>query len=129
MVEVAQYKSVLSLGDSAPAFLTVIPESSQLFEYDNLSLSCGENSSILGWKVIRASGENLTVQSCEKWGTHTPFGCVLCAIKYEDRGIYWCESLAKERSNSVNITVHGMTVKNLFSISNNQNQKSWIRFS
>ncbi|XP_041821517.1 Fc receptor-like protein 5 isoform X2 [Chelmon rostratus] len=107
---------LLMKGVSDPALLTASPNSTQLFEYDNLSLSCGDNSSAGGWKVNRAtrtttSGDKLSLQRCgAKWGTSTPFGCVLQTAKKRDSGIYWCESPAGQRSNSVNITVYDGSV-------------------
>eukprot|EP00064_Thunnus_orientalis_P018519 superscaffoldBa00004299_g18620 len=100
--------------DSVPATLTVTPDSSQLFEYESLSLSCGENSSSTGWKVRRAvvTPDNNTyeISSCgDKWGTVTVFGCTIQTAKQPDSAIYWCESAARQRSNSASITVHGLS--------------------
>ncbi|KAM9335146.1 uncharacterized protein ABDE67_020103 [Symphorus nematophorus] len=39
----------------------------------------------------------------------TNSGCRIEIIKKHDSAIYWCESPAKQRSNSVNITVYGST--------------------
>ncbi|XP_044198002.1 neural cell adhesion molecule 2-like isoform X1 [Thunnus albacares] len=98
--------------DSVLATLTVTPDSSQLFEYESLSLSCGENSSSTGWGVRRAvvTSDNNTyeISSCgDKWGTVTVFGCTIQTAKQPDSAIYWCESAARQRSNSASITVHG----------------------
>ncbi|XP_076580468.1 high affinity immunoglobulin gamma Fc receptor I-like isoform X2 [Chaetodon auriga] len=107
---------LLMKDDSEPASLTASPNSSQLFEYENLSLSCGGGNISDGWKVNRAtkttaSGDKLTLQHCGvKWGTPTPFGCILQTAKKPDSGIYWCESPAGRRSNSVNISVYDEAV-------------------
>uniref|UniRef100_A0A3Q3WQB2 Ig-like domain-containing protein n=1 Tax=Mola mola TaxID=94237 RepID=A0A3Q3WQB2_MOLML len=98
--------------NSGTASLTVLPSSSQLFQYENLFLSCGNNSSLLGWRVFRAtstgtSRDRFGRQRCgTKWGTENASGCVLHTVKKPDSGIYWCESLARQRSNSVNIQIH-----------------------
>uniref|UniRef100_UPI0037E918DB sialoadhesin-like n=1 Tax=Semicossyphus pulcher TaxID=241346 RepID=UPI0037E918DB len=90
------------------ASLTVSPDSSQLFEYRNLiSLSCGDNSSSDGWRVIRATTSDQQLSTCgDKWGNPTSSGCHLKTPKTPDSATYWCESPARQRSNSVTITVH-----------------------
>ncbi|KAM7376862.1 hypothetical protein PAMA_013570 [Pampus argenteus] len=95
--------------DSAPASLTLTPDSSQLFEYERLSLSCGENST--GWQIRRSTAPSDKISNCgEEWGTLTDFGCMIQTAKRPDSAIYWCESAARQRSNSANVTVHGGAV-------------------
>nr|XP_046237400.1 B-cell receptor CD22-like isoform X2 [Scatophagus argus] len=100
---------LLMKDDSKPALLTASPNSIQLFEYDNVTLSCGHTSISQGWKVIRAtrnSDGKLSLQSCgTKWGTPTPVGCILKIAKYPDSGVHWCETSARQRSNPININV------------------------
>ncbi|KAI3376297.1 hypothetical protein L3Q82_016403, partial [Scortum barcoo] len=96
-----------SSDDLDPASLTVLPNSSQLFEYENITLSCGVN----GWRTVRATSSDNKVSPCgSKWGNPTTSGCTLNACKQPDSGVYWCESPSKQRSNSVSITVHGGSV-------------------
>ncbi|XP_053199668.1 low affinity immunoglobulin gamma Fc region receptor II-like [Scomber japonicus] len=97
-------------GNSAPVTLTVSPDSSQHFEYRSLDLSCGENSSFTGWKVRRFI-DNKKITSCgDEWGSPTSFGCQIQTAKRPDTGTYWCETDAKQLSNSVGITVHDGSV-------------------
>ncbi|XP_072235766.1 high affinity immunoglobulin gamma Fc receptor I-like [Leuresthes tenuis] len=92
--------------DSKPPFLTVSPDSSQLFEYDKLSLSCSNNSSSHGWRIQRFLLHNGILSSCGKGlGIQNSAECTIEIAKKQDSGIYWCESPAKQRSNSVNISI------------------------
>ncbi|XP_073330959.1 sialoadhesin-like isoform X2 [Pagrus major] len=97
--------------DSPPASLSVSPDSSQLYEYENVTLTCGGNSRSHGWEVMRAvntanSRGKLSLQTCgRKWGTPTDVGCILQTVKKTDSGVYWCESPARQRSNSVSFMV------------------------
>ncbi|XP_068164651.1 sialoadhesin-like isoform X2 [Antennarius striatus] len=82
-------------GGPAPVQLTLQPVSSQLFEYDNLTLDCGDGSGDRGWRVFRAvngstSHDRWSVQVCEpEWGAPTASGCILQTAKKTDSGMYW----------------------------------------
>ncbi|XP_069543777.1 sialoadhesin-like [Brachyistius frenatus] len=92
---------------SNPPSLTPSPDSSQHLEYEDLSLNCGNDTSSHGWRVRRFTASDGTMSSCgDKWGTPTPSGCHLTIVKQPDSALYWCETPAKRRSNSVNISVH-----------------------
>ncbi|XP_078020400.1 uncharacterized protein LOC117245744 isoform X2 [Epinephelus lanceolatus] len=92
--------------DSEPPLLTVSPDSSQMFEYKSLSLSCGDNSSSQGWKIIRSTTSDGKISSCGgTWGDLTSSGCDIRGAKQSDSATYWCESPAKQQSNSLNITI------------------------
>lgn len=89
--------------------LSATPNSSQLFLYENLSLSCGKASWSRGWKVMRAIGEpgNLSVQVCgHGWGISSELGCLLTTVQQYDTGIYWCQSTRSRRSGAVHIIVN-----------------------
>ncbi|XP_062301327.1 Fc receptor-like protein 5, partial [Scomber scombrus] len=94
-------------GNSVRVNLTVSPDSSQHFEYRSLNLSCGENSSFTGWNVRRFIDKKAITSCGDDWGSPTSFGCKIQTAKRPDTGIYWCETDAKQLSNSVSITVHG----------------------
>ncbi|XP_056224910.1 neural cell adhesion molecule 1-A-like isoform X2 [Seriola aureovittata] len=97
--------------DSEPVSLTAFPDSSQLIEYENLSLSCGADSGLRGWTVRRFTTFSGKLSSCgEKWGTPTSSGCHIHTAKQPDSAVYWCESPARQRSNSANITVYDKAV-------------------
>ncbi|XP_031734919.1 sialoadhesin-like, partial [Anarrhichthys ocellatus] len=114
----AAYKCNISGGFSSPSWLlmedgsdpvrlSVSPDSSQLLEYDTLSLSCG-NASVHGWNVIRSTTSTTSeeeISSCAKWGKLTSAGCVIQLTKVPDSATYWCQSPENQRSNSVQITV------------------------
>ncbi|XP_038587844.1 Fc receptor-like protein 5 isoform X2 [Micropterus salmoides] len=104
------YKCNIHSQESPSSWLLikVFGDTSQLFEYENLNVSCGDNSSVHEWKVMRnTTPEGGRFSSCGGlWGTLTHFGCILYTAKPLDSAIYWCESPARQRSNSVNITIH-----------------------
>ncbi|KAI4796438.1 hypothetical protein KUCAC02_026990 [Chaenocephalus aceratus] len=110
---------------SDPASLVMSPASAQVFEYRNLSLSCGENSSVDGWRIFRSTITTFSTSAngvptvnpggktsgCgDKWGNITSCGCNIYTSKQADTAIYWCESRAKQRSNSLNISIRGITL-------------------
>uniref|UniRef100_A0A671W7R4 Sialoadhesin-like n=1 Tax=Sparus aurata TaxID=8175 RepID=A0A671W7R4_SPAAU len=96
---------------SPPTSLSLSPDSSQLHEYENIILTCGDNSHFHGWRVMRAvntttSHGKLTLQTCgTNWGSPTNDGCTFQTVKKTDSGVYWCESPARQRSNSIHLTV------------------------
>ncbi|XP_008298540.1 Fc receptor-like protein 4 isoform X2 [Stegastes partitus] len=95
---------------SDSASLTVSPDSSQMFEYQHLSLNCGEKSSFHGWTVHRSKTSVSNISRCGDWGDVSASGCSLPTTKQKDSGLYWCESPARRRSNLVNLTVHDKSV-------------------
>ncbi|XP_074555290.1 sialoadhesin-like [Halichoeres trimaculatus] len=108
---------LLMRDDVEPTELMVSPDSSQMYEYKDFELSCGENSSSRGWRVFRARIQNDQDQDQDqelshcgdknkKWGSPTRSGCRFSTALKKDSATYWCESLTKQRSNSVNIVVH-----------------------
>ncbi|XP_078101172.1 sialoadhesin-like isoform X2 [Sander vitreus] len=102
---------MLMKDDSVPASLSASPDVSQLFEYHRLSLSCGTNSRSHGWRIFRATKldgkEGMLVNCSEKWGDASPSGCDIHTAKKTDSGVYWCESPARQRSNSLSISFYG----------------------
>ncbi|KAM6909399.1 CD166 antigen homolog A-like [Xenentodon cancila] len=94
--------------DSEAASLTLKPDVSQLLEYSSLSLSCGHNSNVHGWRIVRFTTSTKKLSTCgQDWGTATSSDCSLGTVKQHDSAIYWCETPAKRRSISVNISVYG----------------------
>ncbi|KAG7496860.1 Fc receptor 4 [Solea senegalensis] len=90
--------------------LTMFPESTQLSEYENLLLTCGndnDDNSSSGFHIKRFRLDTRTVSSCGvHWGIVTSSVCKVSTLKPADSGIYWCESLALQRSSSVNLTIY-----------------------
>nr|XP_033465118.1 Fc receptor-like protein 5 [Epinephelus lanceolatus] len=104
--DVSPHSWLLMKDDSEPPLLTVSPDSSQMFVYKSLSLSCGDNSSSQGWKIIRSTTSDGKISSCGgTWGDLTSSGCDIQRAKQSDSATYWCESPAKQQSNSLNITI------------------------
>ncbi|KAM9335745.1 uncharacterized protein ABDE67_020752 [Symphorus nematophorus] len=89
--------------------LTVSPSSSQHFQEDFVSLSCGEDNSSAGWTLRRNTTEGNRTQ-CEDWGESAGSSCNISFITTWDSGVYWCESREGASSNSINITVTGGSV-------------------
>ncbi|KAK5848061.1 hypothetical protein PBY51_005713 [Eleginops maclovinus] len=102
------------------ASLVVSPASSQVFEYRNLSLSCGDNSSVDGWRLFRSTSTTVSTSptgaitvnlggkrsACgDDWGNVTSSGCNVFTSKLADSAVYWCESPVGQRSNTLNISI------------------------
>ncbi|XP_005754637.1 uncharacterized protein LOC102212138 [Pundamilia nyererei] len=95
-------KFVWSADASSAASLTVGPVV-QNFGSDFVKLTCKGNSS--SWRV-RKFPENGRPYCSNFWLS----GESVCTIDttYSDDGVYWCESMLKEFSNAVNITLQGL---------------------
>ncbi|KAA8589933.1 hypothetical protein FQN60_013298 [Etheostoma spectabile] len=89
--------------DACRAALRVLPNRSQFFQYESVTLSCGPLGGSAGWRVKRNTSTNIN-EPCGRTNT-TP--CVISELYPFDTGVYWCESAAGECSNAVNITVIG----------------------
>ncbi|KAG7236246.1 hypothetical protein INR49_001162 [Caranx melampygus] len=90
------------------ARLTVSPSSSQLFEYDSVSLSCEEDDSSAGWTLRRNTTRRQRTQCGDGWGRSTGSSCRISYITTWESGVYWCESReGATTSSSINITVTG----------------------
>uniref|UniRef100_A0AAZ1XF12 Ig-like domain-containing protein n=1 Tax=Oreochromis aureus TaxID=47969 RepID=A0AAZ1XF12_OREAU len=87
------------------ARLTVSPSSSQVFEYDSVTLSCEEEDSSAGWTLWR-NGSKLHCRG----QMAKPTRCHISNIFTWDSGVYWCESREGPISNMVNLTVTGGSV-------------------
>ncbi|KAM3857480.1 low affinity immunoglobulin gamma Fc region receptor III-A-like [Diretmus argenteus] len=86
--------------------LTVVPDKSQFFQYDSVSLSCGQQGNPPGWRVNRTTMDTGISSECNTyWGIISQSQCFISDLYPEDTGVYWCESGAGECSNAVNITV------------------------
>ncbi|KAL4008098.1 hypothetical protein ACER0C_001950 [Sarotherodon galilaeus] len=92
-------KFVWSADVNSAASLTVGPVV-QNFGYDSVKLTCKGNSPL--WRV-RKFPENSVPYCSNFWDS----GESVCTIDttYSDDGVYWCESMSKEFSNAVNITI------------------------
>ncbi|XP_047443009.1 sialoadhesin-like [Mugil cephalus] len=101
---------LLMKDDSEPVSLTVVPDSSQFTEYERLVLSCGGFHQSQGWNIKRwttggSAGPSMSLCGRD-WGPGNASHCELLTAKQSDSGVYWCESVTRQRSNSVNITIY-----------------------
>ncbi|XP_041821269.1 low affinity immunoglobulin gamma Fc region receptor II-a-like [Chelmon rostratus] len=83
------------------ASVRVIPSSTQFFQYESLTLSCGDSSE---WKVKRSTSTQSN-KECSVWGRRNESLCFIDDLYPQDTGVYWCESGAGECINAINITV------------------------
>ncbi|XP_047674811.1 immunoglobulin superfamily member 1-like [Tachysurus fulvidraco] len=89
-------------GESSRVSLIIRPSRTQHFTADSLSLSCEDQSDSTGWTVRRYT-QNETSSDCSSVSGST---CNIGSLSTSHTGVYWCQSVSGERSNSVNITVH-----------------------
>ncbi|XP_042073163.1 Fc receptor-like B, partial [Haplochromis burtoni] len=87
------------------ASLKVIPNWSQFFEYEKITLSCDEITSG-EWTVWRYTAEGLKLSDCTSgWGTESSPTCEMKTVKRSNSGVYWCQSTHGHSSNAINIAV------------------------
>ncbi|XP_028419705.1 Fc receptor-like protein 5 [Perca flavescens] len=79
------------------ATLSIHPDKSQFFRYEDISLNCLAPVNSRGW-TLRKNGSFKTPEPCEG-------SCRLKDVYPSDTGVYWCESERGECSNTISITV------------------------
>ncbi|XP_055010793.1 LOW QUALITY PROTEIN: uncharacterized protein LOC110162470 [Boleophthalmus pectinirostris] len=87
----------------------VVPNSSQHFIMDSVSVSCGPDSSDEEWTVQMFSLTTLSLQQCHSHTTEHKHTCEFSAPQ-ETRAVFWCESGSGQMSDAVNITVHDAVI-------------------
>ncbi|XP_023265085.1 low affinity immunoglobulin gamma Fc region receptor II-c-like [Seriola lalandi dorsalis] len=93
------------------AALKVIPDRSQFFQYESVSLSCVEpGTNYSDWTVKRNTSSMKNEECANTWGTKNESHCNVGDFYPSDTGAYWCEFGAGECSDAVNITVTAGTV-------------------
>ncbi|KAL3050913.1 hypothetical protein OYC64_001232 [Pagothenia borchgrevinki] len=90
------------------ARLTVTPSSSQIFEYERVSLRCEDASE--GWTVMRNTSREKRTECGVDWGIPVGSSCNVSSMVPRDSGGYWCESTEGSTSNTITITVSGGSV-------------------
>ncbi|XP_059210474.1 Fc receptor-like protein 5 [Centropristis striata] len=89
------------------ANLRVVPDRSQFFQYESVSLSCEHQGNSSEWSVKRNTSRHIN-QDCSVFGnTINESHCCSDDLYIFDSGVYWCESAAGECSDAVNILVTG----------------------
>ncbi|XP_045567709.1 Fc receptor-like protein 5 isoform X2 [Salmo salar] len=90
---------------SNQASLSLSPDRSQFFEYESVSLSCEVQGNSARWRVVRNTTRGILSECHTDWGKQQGSSCNV-SLTPSDSGVYWCESGSGEHSNAVNITVH-----------------------
>ncbi|XP_070710458.1 high affinity immunoglobulin gamma Fc receptor I-like [Pempheris klunzingeri] len=93
------------------AALRVLPNRSQFFQYESVSLSCEQPGDSSDWRVKMNTSSQIN-QDCVRdgfpsWNETTESGCLIPDLYPSDTGVYWCESAAGGCSDAVSITVTG----------------------
>ncbi|KAG8005917.1 Fc receptor-like protein 5 [Nibea albiflora] len=92
------------------AALRVVPNRSQFFQYEEISLSCEQQGSSSEWSIKRNTSLKINQDCFTSWGRVDESLCVTDTLYPADTGVYWCESAAGECSDPINITVTGGVV-------------------
>ncbi|KAM6894273.1 Fc receptor-like protein 5 [Lycodopsis pacificus] len=91
------------------ASLRLVPNRSQFFQYESVTLSCVDSGHFSEWRVKRNTSTQKN-EECMNWGTRNESRCFINGLHQLDTGVYWCEFGAGECSDTVNITVTGGSV-------------------
>ncbi|XP_019210155.2 uncharacterized protein LOC102082768 [Oreochromis niloticus] len=94
-------KFVWSADLYSAASLTVGPVEQRL-GFDFVRLTCTGNST---WWRVRKFPENSVPYCSDVWNLGESVCTLYTVISYSDDGVYWCESMSKQFSNAVNITL------------------------
>ncbi|XP_044040270.1 low affinity immunoglobulin gamma Fc region receptor III-like isoform X2 [Siniperca chuatsi] len=87
------------------AALRVLPNRSQFFQYESVSLSCGQQGNPSEWRVNRNTSVHSNEECFSSWDRIDASHCSIDALYPSDTGVYWCESAAGECSEAASITV------------------------
>lgn len=89
-----------------PATLSIVPNRTQFFLYDKISLKCTMPAASNGWSIWR----NISTAKSDSFHVQRVAADVSYDITHaypSDSGVYWCESPWGECSNKAHITVTG----------------------
>ncbi|XP_070786220.1 Fc receptor-like B [Enoplosus armatus] len=86
------------------AALRVLPNRSQFFQYESVSLSCELQGNSSGWRIKRNTSR-IIKESHMFWNRINESYYIFEDLYPSDTGVYWCESAAGECSKAVSITV------------------------
>ncbi|XP_070849750.1 uncharacterized protein [Chaetodon trifascialis] len=92
------------------AALRVLPNRSQFFQYESVSLSCGQQGTSSDWRLKKNTSKH-TNKECSTFRDGADKSrCLIEPLYPLDTGVYWCESAAGGCSDAANITVTGGSV-------------------
>ncbi|KAF3697680.1 Sialoadhesin Sheep erythrocyte receptor [Channa argus] len=126
------------------ATLKILPNRSQFFWYDSVTLSCVVQGNSSGW-IMRRNTSLQTSEPCNQgWGVSHDSSCTIEDAYPSDSGAYWCESDDGESSNIIHINItdgvvilespalpvtEGETVTLFCHYKEEDNQKATLNFS
>lgn len=91
------------------ALLTVVPNQSQFFQHESVTLKCQPLGNLLDWKVMRNTSKHTNKECLSSGNSTDKSSCFLDYLIPSDSGVYWCESGPGFYSNTINISVTGKT--------------------
>lgn len=89
------------------AALRVLPNRSQFFHYESVSLSCELQGNSSDWRVKRNTSTGINEECYTSLNSGNGSICHFTDLYPLDSGVYWCESGKGECSNSISINVTG----------------------
>ncbi|XP_005460687.1 high affinity immunoglobulin gamma Fc receptor I-like isoform X1 [Oreochromis niloticus] len=87
------------------ASLRVVPNKSQFFQYEFISMSCGGQKNSSEWRVKRNTSLYINTTCSSSSNGIDESHCFISDLYPGDSGVYWCESAAGECFDAVTITV------------------------
>ncbi|XP_074480151.1 Fc receptor-like protein 5 [Sebastes fasciatus] len=92
------------------ATLRVLPNRSQFFQYESISLRCEQRGMSSEWRVKKNTSIYINEECLISWERTHESHCFIDDLYPSDTGVYWCESVAGECSDAVSITVNAGSV-------------------
>uniref|UniRef100_A0A8P4KAB2 Ig-like domain-containing protein n=1 Tax=Dicentrarchus labrax TaxID=13489 RepID=A0A8P4KAB2_DICLA len=96
------FRTLASSNTRKEAVLRILPNRSQFFPYETVSLSCGQQEE---WRVKRNTSKNINQECFTSRNGKNESLCFIDDLYPSDSGVYWCESAEGECRDAVNITV------------------------
>ncbi|XP_054457712.1 low affinity immunoglobulin gamma Fc region receptor II-like isoform X2 [Anoplopoma fimbria] len=87
------------------AALRVVPDKSQFFQYESVSLSCGQQETSADWRVKKNTSTSINQECSTSTERMNESHCFIGDLYPLDTGTYWCESAAGQCSDAVDIFV------------------------
>ncbi|XP_036002892.1 low affinity immunoglobulin gamma Fc region receptor II-a [Fundulus heteroclitus] len=87
------------------AVLRILPNRSQFFRYNSVTLSCADDKNSSDWRVKRNTNNSRSEECPSTWGKRNGSHCSIDDVYPFDSGQYWCESATGACSEVINVTV------------------------